>query len=55
MDRECAFCGRASGATHDVFCEDCRTDHQACTACADEVTSAESEVYRLVATALLQP
>jgi hypothetical protein len=48
MDAECAFCGRASGATRRVFCEDCHTQHPACSACAVEVTSAEAEVYRLV-------
>ena len=49
MDGECAFCGRASTATRQVFCEDCQSLHDACTACANEVTSAETDVYRLVA------
>ena len=49
MDGECAFCGRASGATRQVSCEDCHTDHNACPACADELTSVATELYRLVA------
>ena len=49
MDGECAFCGRASGATRQVYCEDCHAEHVACAACADEVTSADTELYRLVA------
>ena len=49
MDGECAFCGRASGATRLVYCEDCHAEHPACSGCAIEVTSTETEVYRLVA------
>jgi hypothetical protein len=49
MEGECAFCGRAIGATRQVYCEDCRAEHLACSVCAVEVTSAETEVYHLVA------
>jgi hypothetical protein len=49
MDGECAFCGRAGVAARKVFCEDCRVDHNACAACAEEVTSTETELYRPVA------
>lgn len=49
MDKECAFCGRASGATRQISCDDCHIEHNACPACADELTSVETEQYRLVA------
>ena len=48
MDAECAFCGRASAATCQVVCEDCRSQHSACAACAEEVTSTQTELYHLV-------
>jgi hypothetical protein len=36
MDGECAFCGRADAATHQLFCQDCQTQHCVCRQCADE-------------------
>jgi hypothetical protein len=35
MDGECAFCGRADAATHQVFCQDCYAQHRVCAPCAD--------------------
>ena len=49
MDGECAFCGRADEAAWRVFCADCADTHAACVACAEEVSSTEAELYRLVA------
>ena len=48
MDGECAFCGRGDGAARQIFCDDCQTEHKACTRCAEEVAN-EVEGYRLVA------
>jgi hypothetical protein len=36
MDGECAFCGRAEAATHEVFCLDCQSQHGVCRECAEE-------------------
>ena len=47
MDGECACCGRQMGGGRQMFCDDCRTTHTVCAACAAEVT--ESDGLRLVA------
>ena len=36
MDGECAFCGRAVGATYPVFCQDCQSQHRVCRECLAE-------------------
>jgi ribosomal protein S14 len=36
MDGECAFCGRADGATYPVFCRDCQAQHRVCRQCLAE-------------------
>lgn len=36
MDGECAFCGRADAATHQLFCQDCQRQHRVCSQCADD-------------------
>ena len=38
MDGECAFCGRADGATNHVFCQDCETPHRVCGQCLADTT-----------------
>ncbi len=47
MDGECAFCGRATGATRHVYCDDCTAEHKVCTACADDIAHG-ADGYRLL-------
>jgi len=54
MDGECAFCGRAEAASHQMFCQDCRTHHRVCRACADDA-AAEADTLGLELAAWVSP
>ena len=57
MDEECAFCGRDGAAAHQLFCQDCQTHHDVCSACANdtapEAATLGLEALEVVETRLL--
>ena len=44
MDGECAFCGRAEAATHQLFCQDCQTQHCVRRQCVDEARAEATQL-----------